>query len=87
MNPMKRKKLHRLKLKNNNIEVKEVKKEVLVKEEKIVQKEEIQPVLQEQSEAASTMLDFGLSLKETAEITDVVETKKEKKKKWSSQDS
>lgn len=83
MNPMKRKKLYRLKLKNNNAEVKQ---EVVLKEEKVVLKEETVPVLQEQTEPVASLLDFGLSVETPAQEAEVVETKKEKKKKWSSQD-
>lgn len=83
MNPMKRKKLHRLKLKNNNPEVKQ---EVVLKEEKVVIKEETPPVSQEQSESVSS-LDFGLSVQQPTQEIEMAETKKEKKKKWSSQDA
>lgn len=89
MNPAKRKKLYRLKLQNKNLETSE---KVLVPEveEKVVQKEEVvtQPVvisevIAETATAISSVTEMGLKLPEL----DSLEVKKEKKKKYSSQDS
>lgn len=75
MNPAKRKKLYRLELQKQN------EQKTDIKEEKVIQKEEI-VVLQEQVSTAST-LDLGLKVTET---TDGVDNKKDKKKKLTSQD-
>lgn len=91
MNPAKRKKLYRLSL---------AKKEVKVEQqEKVVQKEEVKevlvvqaPIIQETAtEVVSTELEHGLKVLDT--VTEVpveapvqVENKKDKKKKYSSQD-
>ena len=90
MNPAKRKKLLRFKLDQEKLAKKvEVKPaEVLVQETVLVVKEEVKEeisVIQEQQTTLeASNVELALKPIETVEAT---ETKKEKKKKWSSQDA
>jgi len=80
MNPAKRKKLYRLELQKKQSQL------VDIVEEKVVQKEEVKPITEVLSETApvvASTLEIGLKLPET----EVLEARKDKKKKLSSQDS
>lgn len=79
MNPAKRKKLYRLNVKQNI----EESKLVINKEEKVIQKEVITNTIQEQTIEVSN-LELGLKTIDTAEITD---SKKDKKKKTTTQEA
>lgn len=91
MNPLKRKKLYRAKLSKQKQQVAEVaapaenkKQTVVVVEEKLAE------VLQEVATESSSELEMGLKVEDTV-LTDYseqkTESKKDKKKKWSSQDA
>jgi hypothetical protein len=88
MNPLKRKKLYRLELskQKNKTEVQQVVEvkptEVLVVKEEI--KEETSVVQEQQATLEVSNVELALKPIETVEVT---EAKKEKKKKWSSQDA
>ncbi len=93
MNPLKRKKLYRLELskQKNKTEVQQVIEqkavevkpiEVLVVKEEV--KEETSAVQEQQTTLEVSNVELALKPIETAEAT---EAKKEKKKKWSSQDA
>jgi len=90
MNPAKRKKLLRFKLDQEKLAKKiEVKPaEVLVQETVLVIKEEIKEEISVTQEQQTTLevsnVELALKPIETVEVS---ETKKEKKKKWSSQDA
>ena len=87
MNPAKRKKLYRLELQKQQQQVVTKPIEVLVKEEKVILKEEVKPVLEQLAVQESTTevsnLELGLKVSDVSETS---ENKKDKKKKWSSQD-
>jgi hypothetical protein len=93
MNPLKRKKLYRLELtkQKNNLVVQETKQEKPVVETVAAEPVKLAETVQQTAPVGETSLDMGLKLLDNSveqQITDAVTTdnKKEKKKKYSSQD-
>jgi hypothetical protein len=93
MNPLKRKKLYRLELtkQKNNLVVQETKQEKPVVETVAAEPVKLAETVQQAAPVGETSLDMGLKLLDNSveqQITDAVTTdnKKEKKKKYSSQD-
>jgi hypothetical protein len=86
MNPAKRKKLLRFKLEQEKLAKKVEAKptEVLVEKAVLVIKEETSVVQEQQTTLETSNVELALKPIETVEVT---EAKKEKKKKWSSQDA
>lgn len=93
MNPLKRKKLYRLELakQKNNLVIQEIKQEKPVVQAIIPEPVKLAETVQQAATVEAAPLDMGLKLIETPveqQVTDAVtaENKKEKKKKYSSQD-
>jgi hypothetical protein len=93
MNPLKRKKLYRLELtkQKNNLVVQETKQQIPVVESVVTEPVKLAETVQQAAPVGETSLDMGLKLLDNSveqQITDAVTTdnKKEKKKKYSSQD-